>query len=224
MRIYVINGPNMNMLGIREPELYGEGRLEDLEQLVAKHCSALGIDCDFFQSNHEGKLVDIIQSAYGKADGIIINAAAYTHTSVAILDALRGVGIPAVEVHLTDISEREEFRKLSYVSLYAMKNIAGKGFTGYLEAVDALHDYLTEVEETIERVRNMEKTSERVEEALRAYNKYVGFEADVKALEDYYAGEWRHDFEMDERGALPQDMKRGVLSEDGLYDLLSEIE
>ena len=102
MKIYVINGPNMNMLGVREPELYGEGRLTDLEKLVENRCDALGIDCECFQSNHEGELVDIIQSAYENADGIIINAAAYTHTSVAILDALKAVGLPAVLIVFAD--------------------------------------------------------------------------------------------------------------------------
>lgn len=144
MKIFVINGPNMNMLGIREPELYGEGRLKDLENLISKHCDALGIDCEFFQSNHEGELVDIIQDAYDNADGIVINAAAYTHTSVAILDALKAVGLPAVEVHMTDINEREDFRKVSYVSMYAFRTIVGKGFDGYLEAVDVLYDVLSE--------------------------------------------------------------------------------
>ena len=215
MKIYVINGPNMNMLGIREPELYGEGRLADLEQLVAKHCSALGIDCEFFQSNHEGELVDIIQGAYGRADGIIINAAAYTHTSVAILDALKAVGLPAVEVHMTDINEREEFRKTSYVSLYAFKTIIGKGFNGYLEAVDVIAAY--------DRVKRMEGIMDRVLKALRSGEKYDCFEEDVKKLEKYYAGSWRADFELDEAGGFPRDMKRGILSEDGLYNVLEEI-
>ena len=222
MKIYIINGPNMNMLGIREPELYGEGRLKDLEFLIKKHCTALGIDCRFYQSNSEGELVDIIQMAYGNADGIIINAAAYTHTSVAILDALKAVGLPTVEVHLTDINEREDFRKISYVSLYAMRTIVGRGFTGYLDAVDFLNEYFGELEETIERVLRMEEVMDRVDYAIRNDEKYPEIDEDMKALEDYYAKEWRHDFEMDEKGALPGDLKRGILSEDGLYNLITD--
>lgn len=215
MRIYVINGPNMNMLGIREPELYGEGRLADLEQLVKKHCDALGIECEFFQSNHEGELVDIIQSAYDRADGIIINAAAYTHTSVAILDALKAAGVPTVEVHMTDISKREDFRKFSFVSLYAFRTIAGKGFNGYLEAVDILASY--------DRVKRMEELMDKVGEAVEDA-RYEGFESDVRTLEEYYAKDWRMDFELDEAGVFPKELKRGVLSEDGLFDLLENVE
>ena len=214
MKIYVINGPNMNMLGVREPELYGEGRLTDLEKLVENRCDALGIDCECFQSNHEGELVDIIQSAYENADGIIINAAAYTHTSVAILDALKAVGLPTVEVHMTDINEREDFRKVSYVSLYAFWTIVGKGFDGYLEAVDTLAAY--------DRVRRMEAMMDKVAGAIEG-DRYEGFDEDVKALEEYYENDWRADFELDEAGGLPKDMKRGVLSEDGLYDVLSSL-
>lgn len=214
MKILVINGPNMNMLGIREPELYGEGRLKDLEGIIDMRCDSLGIECEFFQSNHEGDIVDRIQQAYGDSEGIIINAAAYTHTSVAILDALKAVGIPAVEVHMTDINEREDFRRFSYVSLYAFKTIMGKGFNGYLEAVDILSAY--------DRVCRMEKTMERVEEALKTGVRYDGYEPDLDALKTYYSGEWKKDFEMDEEGCFPEDMKRGVLSEDGLYDLLEE--
>ena len=214
MKIYVINGPNMNMLGVREPELYGEGRLIDLEKLVENRCDALGIDCECFQSNHEGELVDIIQNAYENADGIIINAAAYTHTSVAILDALKAVGLPAVEVHMTDINEREVFRKVSYVSLYAFRTILGKGFNGYLEAVDTLAAY--------DRVRRMEATMDKVAGAIEG-ERYEGFEEDVKAFEEYYENDWRSDFELDEAGGLPKDMKRGILSEDGLYDVLSSL-
>ena len=214
MKLYVINGPNMNMLGVREPELYGEGRLNDLEKLIENRCDALGIDCECFQSNHEGELVDIIQSAYENADGIIINAAAYTHTSVAILDALKAVGLPAVEVHMTDINEREDFRKVSYVSLYAFRTILGKGFDGYLEAVDTLAAY--------DRVRRMEATMDKVAGAIEG-ERYEGFEEDVKTLEEYYENDWRSDFELDEAGGLPKDMKRGILSEDGLYDVLSSL-
>ena len=214
MKILIINGPNMNMLGIREPELYGEGRLKDLEDLIGMRANAHGIDCEFFQSNHEGAIVDRIQEAYENVDGIIINPAAYTHTSVAILDALRAVDIPCVEVHLTDINEREEFRKISYVSLYAFKTIVGKGFDGYIEAVDVLAAY--------DRVKRMEEIMDRVAEALEG-DRYEEFDADVKSLEEYYAKEWRADFELDEEGTFPADMKRGILSEDGLYDLLEEV-
>ncbi len=214
MKLFVINGPNMNMLGVREPELYGEGKLTDLEKLVENRCDELSIDCECFQSNHEGELVDIIQSAYENADGIIINAAAYTHTSVAILDALKSVGLPTVEVHMTDINGREDFRKVSYVSLYAFKTIVGRGFDGYLEAVDTLAAY--------DRVRRMEAMMDKVAGAIEG-DRYEGFEEDVKALEEYYENDWRADFELDEADGLPKDMKRGVLSEDGLYDVLSSL-
>ena len=222
MKILVINGPNLNMLGIREPELYGSSTLADLEELVASRCKELNAEVSFYQSNHEGDLVDRIQQTYPgigddacTADGIIINAAGYTHTSVAILDALKAVGIPTVEVHLTDINEREEFRKLSYVSLYAMKTIVGKGFDGYLEAADLLvaHD----------RVQRMEETMDRVSQAVKTCDKYDGYDRDVSELKSYYESEWRSDFEKDEAGSFPQDMKRGVLSEDGLYNLLDEV-
>jgi len=136
MKLLVINGPNLNMLGIREPGIYGKSSYADLVKLISDHCSEKGIDAEFYQSNHEGDLVDKIQAAYGVMDGIVINPGAYTHTSVAILDALKAVGIPTVEVHISDINTREEFRKFSYVSLVAKKTIAGKGFDGYLEAVD----------------------------------------------------------------------------------------
>lgn len=138
MKILVINGPNLNMLGIREPDIYGKNTYENLVEMIQDHCEEIGVEVDFFQSNHEGEIVDEIQSAYGVFDGIVINPAAYTHTSVAILDALKAVGIPTVEVHISDINEREEFRKFSYISLVAAKTIAGKGFDGYLEAVDYL--------------------------------------------------------------------------------------
>jgi len=138
MKILVINGPNINMLGIREPDIYGKNTYDDLVEMIANYCDEKGVEVDFFQSNHEGEIVDEIQSAYGVFDGIVINPAAYTHTSVAILDALKSVAIPTVEVHISDINEREEFRKFSYVSLVAKKTIAGKGFDGYLEAVDWL--------------------------------------------------------------------------------------
>ena len=138
MKLLVINGPNLNMLGIREPGIYGKSSYADLVRLIGDHCAARGVEVDFFQSNHEGDIVDKIQEAYGVFDGIVINPAAYTHTSVAILDALKAVGIPTVEVHISDINAREEFRKFSYVSMVAKQTIAGKGFDGYLEAVDVL--------------------------------------------------------------------------------------
>lgn len=136
MKLYIINGPNLNMLGIREPEIYGKLTLQDIESKIKLYCAKNQIDVEFYQSNHEGEIVDIIQSAYQKADGIIINPAAYTHTSVAILDALKAVDVDTVEVHLSDVDEREDFRKLSYVSLFAKKVIKGKGVDGYIEAID----------------------------------------------------------------------------------------
>ncbi len=136
MKLYIINGPNLNMLGIREPEIYGKLTLQDIESKIKLYCAKNQIDVELYQSNHEGEIVDIIQSAYKKADGIIINPAAYTHTSVAILDALKAVNVDTVEVHLSDVDEREDFRKLSYVSLFAKKVIKGKGADGYIEAID----------------------------------------------------------------------------------------
>ena len=124
------------MLGIREPEIYGKLTLQAIESKMKLYCAKNQIDVEFYQSNHEGEIVDIIQSAYKKADGIIINPAAYTHTSVAILDALKAVNVDTVEVHLSDVDEREDFRKLSYVSLFAKKVIKGKGADGYIEAID----------------------------------------------------------------------------------------
>ncbi len=138
MKLLVINGPNLNMLGIREPRLYGTGTLQDLEASIRTHCQGLGVRPSFMQSNHEGDLVDAIQAAYGTMDAILINPAAYTHTSVAILDALKAVGLPAVEVHLSDISAREPFRQHSYIRPACLCTIAGKGFDGYLEGVDRL--------------------------------------------------------------------------------------
>ncbi len=138
MKILIINGPNINMLGIREPEVYGIVSYDSLVRKIYNYCETKSIDCECYQSNHEGHIVDKIQSAYGKADGIIINPAAYTHTSVAILDAIKAVSIPTVEVHISKVNEREEFRKVSYVSLAAEKVIAGHGIEGYFEAVDYL--------------------------------------------------------------------------------------
>ena len=138
MKILVINGVNLNMLGIREPALYGKTDYKSLVKTVKSHAKELGIEVKCFQSNCEGALVTAIQKAYKKFDGIVINAGAYTHTSVAILDALKAVSLPTAEVHITDINSREEFRKLSYVSMYAEKFIVGKGIAGYNEALDYL--------------------------------------------------------------------------------------
>lgn len=136
MKLLVINGPNLNMLGIREPDIYGKNTYEELVRLIEKTCEQKSIEVEIYQSNTEGFIVDKIQQAYGKKDGIIINPAAYTHTSIAILDALKATGIETVEVHLSDINSREEFRKHSYVSLAAAKTICGKGFDGYVEAIE----------------------------------------------------------------------------------------
>lgn len=136
MKILVINGPNLNMLGIREPDIYGKQDFKALEKFIRDSAEKLGHKVTLFQSNHEGEIVDIIQSAYGVYEGIVINPAAYTHTSVAILDALKAVGIPTVEVHLSDINEREEFRKHSYVSMVAKKTVCGLGFEGYKKALE----------------------------------------------------------------------------------------
>ena len=139
-KILVINGPNLNLLGLREPALYGAKNFAALQASIREWAVALGLDVELYQSNHEGDIVDKIQAAYGVFDGILINPAAYTHTSVAILDALKAVALPTVEVHLTDISTREEFRRFSYVSLYAQKTICGKGFDGYKEGLEYLAD------------------------------------------------------------------------------------
>lgn len=135
-KILVINGPNLNFLGIREPDIYGKSTYTDLVECINKAAVSKGLEVEIYQSNHEGCIVDKIQEAYNHFDGIIINPAAYTHTSVAILDALKAVGLPTVEVHLSDINSREEFRKFSYISLYVAKTICGKGFEGYTEALD----------------------------------------------------------------------------------------
>lgn len=140
MKLLIINGPNLNLLGLREPDIYGKQDYKALCRKIKEACE--GIDFEIFQSNHEGAIVDKIQAAYNDADGIVINPAAYTHTSVAILDALKAVGIPTVEVHISDINSREEFRKFSYVSLYAEKQIAGKGLEGYVEAIEYLRKKL----------------------------------------------------------------------------------
>ena len=136
MKILVINGPNLNMLGLREPQIYGNQNYQDLCEMINNHCKEKGIEVEIFQSNHEGVIVDKIQSAFNVFDGIVINPAAYTHTSVAILDALKAVNIPAVEVHISDVDSREDFRQISFVRNYCFKTISGKGFAGYLQAID----------------------------------------------------------------------------------------
>lgn len=138
MKILVINGPNLNMLGIREPDHYGKETYADLVAKIQNHCEGKGIEVTLFQSNHEGDLVDEIQRAYGNADGIVINPGAYTHTSIAILDAVKSVSIPTVEVHISKVEEREDFRRISYVRLACVKTITGHGTDGYLEAIDFL--------------------------------------------------------------------------------------
>ena len=140
MKFLVINGPNLNLLGLREPAIYGSQNYEALLSLVRAACDAEGIGVDFFQSNHEGAIVDAIQAAYGVYDGIVINPAAYTHTSVAILDALKAVDLPAVEVHLSDVKSRDDFRQVSYARLACEKTIMGLGFQGYVEAIRYLVD------------------------------------------------------------------------------------
>ena len=142
MKILVINGPNLNLLGVREPELYGKRDFAALEAYIRASCRELGAECELFQSNHEGAIVDTIQAAYGVYDGIVINPAAYTHTSVAILDALKAVAIPAVEVHLSDVRQREDFRQISYARLACVKTYMGLGFEGYRQAILFLKDYL----------------------------------------------------------------------------------
>ena len=138
MKILVINGPNLNMLGIREPDHYGRETYADLVAKIQAHCEKKGIDVELFQSNHEGDLVDKIQEAYGNSDGIVINPGAYTHTSIAILDAVKSVNIPTVEVHISKVEEREDFRQISYIRLACVKTITGHGTDGYLEAIDFL--------------------------------------------------------------------------------------
>ena len=140
MKILVINGPNINMLGIREPEHYGKETYSDLVSKIQKHCDVKNVDVKIFQSNHEGDLVDEIQKACGNAGGIVINPGAYTHTSIAILDAVKSVNIPTVEVHISKVEEREDFRQISFIRLACVKTITGHGTDGYLKAID----YLTE--------------------------------------------------------------------------------
>lgn len=143
MKILVINGPNINMLGIREPNIYGSENYEALKTFIRSAISSLGAECELFQSNHEGNIVDAIQNAFGRFDGIIINPAAYTHTSIAILDALKSVSIPAVEVHISDPKKREDFRHVSYAGIACIKTFAGYGFDGYRLAAEYLVNYLS---------------------------------------------------------------------------------
>ena len=142
MKFYIINGPNLNLLGLREPDIYGSQNYSSLCAFVESCCKEAQVECEIFQSNHEGELVDIIQSAYNNADGIVINPAAYTHTSIAILDALKAVNLPAVEVHLSDISLREDFRQISYAGMACIKTVKGMGFEGYRQAILYLKSYL----------------------------------------------------------------------------------
>lgn len=142
MNILVINGPNLNLLGVREPDLYGKQDYTALVALVEETCAQEGMEVEVFQSNHEGAIVDRIQAALGTADGIVINPAAYTHTSVAILDALKAVNLPAVEVHISDVSQREDFRQVSYVGMACVQTYMGLGLEGYRKAILFLKDYL----------------------------------------------------------------------------------
>lgn len=138
MRILVINGPNINMLGIREPDIYGKNTYADLCRMITDYAAEKGVEVKLFQSNHEGDIVDEIQAALGNFDGIVINPAAYTHTSVAILDALKSVALPAVEIHISDVSAREDFRQISYAGMACEKSFIGLGFEGYLRGIDYL--------------------------------------------------------------------------------------
>ncbi len=144
VKIMIINGPNLNLLGRREPQIYGHTTYADLIKLIHKHCTERGVECKIFQSNHEGTIVDAIQEGADFFDGYVINPAAYTHTSVAILDALKAVGLPAVEVHISDVDKREEFRQISYPGMYCFKTVKGEGVQGYCTAIDALLDKLAE--------------------------------------------------------------------------------
>ena len=144
MKILVINGPNINMLGIREPDIYGHTTYADPCAMIRSHAADKGVEITLYQSNHEGDLVDAIQQACGTQDAVVINPAAYTHTSVALLDALKAVALPAIEVHISDPDTREEFRRVSYVRSACVKTICGHGLDGYLEAIDFLIDHLSE--------------------------------------------------------------------------------
>lgn len=142
MKFLIVNGPNLNLLGLREPDVYGTKSYAALVEFIKNACREAGVECEVYQSNHEGDLVDKIQAAYGVFDGIVINPAAYTHTSVAILDALKAVALPAVEVHLSDVSKREAFRQVSYAGLACIKTYMGLGFEGYRQAIGFLKAYL----------------------------------------------------------------------------------
>ena len=145
MKLYIINGPNLNMLGVREPEHYGKVSYNELCDIIRAHAAARGVEVVLYQSNHEGDLVDKIQEAYFEgAAGIVINPGAYTHTSIAILDAVKATSLPTVEVHISDVNAREDFRKISYIRLAAKKTISGKGISGYTEAIDYLIQELGE--------------------------------------------------------------------------------
>lgn len=149
MKLLVLNGPNINMLGIREPDIYGKTTYNSLLQTIEREAARLGVEVECFQSNHEGALVDMIQNAYERFDGIIINPAAYTHTSVAILDALKAVGIPAAEVHISDVNAREPFRQLSYAGMACRWHFIGEGIDGYLHAMQTITDYVTKEGSTL---------------------------------------------------------------------------
>ena len=138
MKLLILNGPNINMLGIREPDVYGRETYATLCETVRRHAAQIGVDVELYQSNHEGDLVDKIQAAYGNTDGIVFNPGAYTHTSIALLDALKAVSIPTVEVHISDVSAREDFRQVSFVRAACIATIAGHGISGYTEAMDLL--------------------------------------------------------------------------------------
>ncbi|MFR1189151.1 MAG: type II 3-dehydroquinate dehydratase [Oscillospiraceae bacterium] len=144
MKLLVINGPNLNLLGLREPAIYGNRSFAALQNFIRVAAAEAGVEAELFQSNHEGAIVDAIQAAYGTVDGIVINPAAYTHTSVAILDALKAVALPAVEVHLSDVSAREAFRQISYAGMACVKTYMGLGFEGYRQAILYLKQYLEE--------------------------------------------------------------------------------
>ena len=138
MKLLVLNGPNLNMLGIREPAIYGKETYDDLCRMVKEHAEKRGVEVSLYQSNHEGDLIDRIQMAYGDVDGIVFNPGGYTHTSVALPDAVKAVGIPTVEVHISDVSSREDFRQISYIRAACIATVAGHGLKGYLEAMDLL--------------------------------------------------------------------------------------
>ncbi len=140
MKLLIINGPNINLLGLREPAIYGRADYAELCRRIETHAAERGAAVEIYQSNHEGDLVDKIQAAYGEVDGLVINPGAYTHTSIALLDALKAVSLPTVEVHLSDVNAREDFRKISYIRAACQKTITGKGIAGYLEAMDFLLD------------------------------------------------------------------------------------